>query len=226
MATKSPGRRSKDFSIEFDQAKLNQLFTDLEKQLGANALKGIVRGEAAAVLLRAAQLTAKGSAKKLNIQMAKFREKYSLMGARGRAQSMRMRGWQDARLKKIKEKIRRIGSAKDGWLSIIRKLNLKPANANQRKGLTTLMGKKRPMVDGKPIIHRNTGGREITHGRGSYAIEVRYGNPVGRWARASPALRSAVAGRKGFFRRNLKEGVFFSARDIAAKYPGIEINKQ
>jgi hypothetical protein len=224
MATKSPGRRSKEFSIEFDQKKLNQLFDDLEQQMGAVTFKNIVRGEAAAILLRAAQLTGKASKKKILARAGlEKRARYLSQGGRWITRNAKLLAKRKAVLA---EKLRRIGGAKDGWLSIIRQMKLKPANANQAKGLTALMNKRRPMVDGKPIIHRNTGGREIIQGKGSYAIEVRYGNPVGRWTRASPALRSAVNGRKSFFRKNLKEGVFFSARDIAKKYPGIEINKQ
>jgi hypothetical protein len=214
----------KDFSVEFDQVQINKLFNELLRNVSAVTLKNIVRGEAAAVLLSAAKKTRIAS-KKLIIKtsgMEKAARVYKNRNPRWITRSAELLAKRKARLA---EKLRRIGSARDAWLAIIRKLNLKPANANQAKGLTKLMGKKRPLVDGKIIYHKETGGREIVRGKGSYALEIKYGNPIGRWTGASPALKSAVLGRRKFFRSNLRAGVFNSAKETAAKYPGIQINK-
>ena len=44
-------------------------------------------------------------------------------------------------------------------------------------------------------------------------------------ARGSFALRSAMAGRAGFMKRNMKHGVFKKASAIAKKYPGVKVTR-
>lgn len=222
-------RRSEGFTVEFETEKFNKLLAEMAQQVSSATLKSIVRGEVAAVLFSAAQKTKKANKKRITSEVntqkweALARKPKPLGGNAAKAKAILNSQKILARKKKrLAEALRRVGAAADGFLYIARKMNLKPLNANQKRGIGKLLTTP-PAVNGQPIQHRGTGGKEISTGKGSYAVKVYYGNPVGRWAGAGKALRLAVLGRKNFFRRNLKEGVFKDAKQIAAKYPGIDV---
>jgi len=222
MASQTPGRRSKEFSVEIDQAQLTKLFNELEQKVSVKNLASIVRNEAAAILFTAARRTRLGSKDKIISHSGT--EKYSDINYVTNASPQFKKILRQRKIR-LAEKLRRVGLAKDAWLYIARQLNLKPTSSNQTRGLKKLMSNP-PTVRKSKAIHRATGGREVGGAKGQFSIHVYYGNPVGRWTGASPALRSAIYGRRAYFRRNLKEGVFYSAREIAAKYPGLEITKK
>jgi uncharacterized membrane protein len=57
-----------------------------------------------------------------------------------------------------------------------------------------------------------------------YKIQVTNNSRLQTWIGGAAAFFSAIAGRVGFFNQNLKHGVFNDMKQVAAKYPGIEVN--
>lgn len=58
-----------------------------------------------------------------------------------------------------------------------------------------------------------------------FFVDVGHSGSVLRWAGASQALFSAVAGRIKFFETNLKKGAFDTAKSTSAAYPGITVTR-
>ena len=57
----------------------------------------------------------------------------------------------------------------------------------------------------------------------SFGITVRNASRLQAWINGRAAFFSAIAGRLGFYRQNLKHGVFSDLKAVAAKYPGMKV---
>jgi len=60
--------------------------------------------------------------------------------------------------------------------------------------------------------------------QGEYGLIIENHSPILRWAEGKQAFFSALAGRIGFFRANVKRGVFDSMASVAKKYPGLLVS--
>ncbi len=212
-------RGSEGFEASFDSEKFEKLLLDLSRNITAANMKDIVRNEAARIVFRSLGKTKKGDKKKILSDFGAFEQKYDPERAKNPGQRARMEKWVARRKLVTEEKIRRIGLSKQAWLDIANDLGFQP---RKREG-TGMSFARKATVNGARRRHASKGAQRVS--RGNYQIVILYGNPVGKWAGAQKALSSSVAGRSGYFRRNLREGVFDATADIAKKYPGINISR-
>jgi len=63
-----------------------------------------------------------------------------------------------------------------------------------------------------------------TESEGDYTLKIQNDSPLMRWTDGRRAFFAAVAGRTGFFKRNLAHGVFNDLKAVQAKYPGLRID--
>ena len=125
-------------------------------------------------------------------------------------------------VKKRERKLKRIWSGKATWLLVAIKAGVPTrqfkSQASMRKAISAQGGsyKSNQVENGKPI-------KKVF----KYSIEVFNGAhcAINKNARGDHALRSAMAGRAGYFKRNLKHGAFNSAKKMAAKYPGVYVSE-
>ena len=123
--------------------------------------------------------------------------------------------------KKREKKLKRIWSGKATWLLVAIKAGVRTnkfkGQASMRKAISAQGGsyKSNQVENGKPI-------KKVF----KYSIEVSNGAhcAINKNARGDHALRSAMAGRGGYFRRNLRKGVFDKAKTLMAKYPGVAVS--
>tara|TARA_R110000751_G_scaffold36683_4_gene89481 strand:- start:1352 stop:2125 length:774 start_codon:yes stop_codon:yes gene_type:complete len=125
--------------------------------------------------------------------------------------------------KQREKKLARIWSGKATWLLVAIKAGVRTTKfegqASMRKAISAQGGSyaSNEVENGKPI-------KKVF----KYSIEVFNGAhcAINKNARGSWALRSAMAGREGYFKRNLKHGVFNKAKQMMAKYPGIALKNE
>jgi hypothetical protein len=96
------------------------------------------------------------------------------------------------------------GLGKRHWVDVGRSLGMPIKAPNYAKNA-------HPMPRGTTIAIRR---KSIM--KTAYTIGSSYSN--NRWVNAPRALRSAVTGRVGFFKKNLQRGVFLNAGAVARKY--------
>ena len=125
--------------------------------------------------------------------------------------------------KKRIRKLARVWSGKATWLLIAIKAGV-PTNkfegqASMRKAISAQGGsyKRNEVENGTPI-------KKVF----KYSIKVFNGAhcAINKNARGDFALRSAMSGREGYFKRNLKNGAFDSAKKLIAKYPGVAVKDE
>lgn len=123
--------------------------------------------------------------------------------------------------KKREKKLKRIWSGKATWLLIAIKAGV---NTNQFQSISSM----RKAINAQGGSYASN---EVENGKPikktfSYAIQVDNSATccINKNARGDFALRSAMAGRAGYMRQNLRHGAFDKAKDIAEKYPGIMVD--
>lgn len=57
----------------------------------------------------------------------------------------------------------------------------------------------------------------------NYVLTVQNDSPLMRWTGGAQAFFGAIAGRTNFFKQNLAHGVFNDLKQVAKKYPGIDV---
>lgn len=199
MATKG-----KEFKVSIESKKMENMFADMQK-ISAKEFIKFVNFEAGKILQKSAQLTKQAGVKKLNADLASFKQVTNIKG----------KAWKEKQMQ-IAEKKRRIGLAKQTWLYLASLVNL---NTSGGRGLGRA---RKATVDNKKIRHDGSA-RKVSRGKTAYGIEVIYRNPVGAYVGATSALRRAINGRAAYFKKNVENGVFKRAKTIAQKYPGIDI---
>lgn len=216
---------SVDFKL--DAANFNSAMAEMEKRIDAAEFEDIILSETSAVLKKAISLTQKAKKKEIRQAVMKripnknSRGWYKPTGAAARKRSWRIKDAQwKAYLKRKRaeavERSKRAGLSAQTWLEIGQDLGLRPkAPAGVRKAT----------YQGKPVTHKAQGSR-MARGQQRFGVELIYRNPAGRYAGAKSALGRAIRGRAKFFERNLREGVFYDAAQIAAKYPGLKIQSK
>lgn len=112
------------------------------------------------------------------------------------------------------------GLAGQSWLKIIRKLGFSYETISP---LSTRV----PAVTPNAIartgrIYLNEFVNKVKMGS-NYLLTVINKSPLTIKNKGRMKLKSAMAKRKAFFKRNLKNGAFDSAKEAAAKYPGVKV---
>jgi hypothetical protein len=125
------------------------------------------------------------------------------------------RVWRDLQAQEqesIKKRVASIGWGAKAWFEL--------ANAI---GLTIAPGIAATAVEpGKDARTYVSSAEEQTDS--TYKLSVSNSSRLQNWIGGRTAFFSAIAGRVGFFNQNLKHGVFNDMKQVAAKYPGIEVN--
>ena len=112
----------------------------------------------------------------------------------------------------IRKKIAAIGWGQRAWAELARSIGL---TINAGRGNTA-------EIAGKDASTYVSSTQETT--ADSYTLSVRNAQNLQNWIGGRTAFFSAIAGRVGFFRQNLKHGVFQDLKTVAAKYPGIRVD--
>ena len=78
----------------------------------------------------------------------------------------------------------------------------------------------------KLLFYKQRAKSRIYSGKATWLLVARKANlKTNRFpARGVWALKSAMGGRAGYYRRNMRTGAFNTARDVAAAYPGIFVD--
>lgn len=113
----------------------------------------------------------------------------------------------------MQELLRRRGLAKQSWLALAEKLGL-PVKAPAYVQKATVKQQAYPQK-----VQSEQSGR-----RGSFQIKITNSMISMIAANGKGALAKAINGRTGYFRRNLKKGVFGNWQKIAEKYPGMKVS--
>lgn len=113
----------------------------------------------------------------------------------------------------LREKLAGIGAAASAWLEVGAQVGLRPQP--RRKAILKRFTSARRTTNAQGTMRRATSGR--------YSIKMRNSSPLNRYARSGVALQRAINGRLGFFRNNLRVGVFKDMAAVAAKYPGLRV---
>ncbi len=213
----------KEFQVELETEGFQRMLDDMDRHIKGVSYDDILRAEVGSVLSKAASLTKKAKEGLIeqhirdNAPPANKKGWYKPDGQNARRREWRLKSSEWSAYKKyhnarIKEARARAGLAAQAWVQIGEQLKI---------AVKAAKGVQRAKVDGQKIKHEGTSGTRSEKGQHSISYTLRYGNPVGAHAKTTRALRRAMKGRESFYRRNLKEGVFASARSIAKKYPGI-----
>jgi hypothetical protein len=115
----------------------------------------------------------------------------------------------------LRHKIAAIGLTKNSWWLLSRKLGI-PINAPAF--VQTAKTNNPAGMENNVAITRSGNGN-------SYGVKVENYMPILRWTNGTQAFFSALAGRIGFFRMNVKKGVFNDIANVAKKYPGIMVQE-
>jgi hypothetical protein len=119
-----------------------------------------------------------------------------------------------ARKKSLHRKIKARGLSKQSWWLLAARAGLQinaPGFVKKAVASTTL------------TYPENFTARQVNR-RDEVGIFFSNAQPTVPWAGGQRALRKAINGRVGFFRRNLKLGVFKDMKKIAVAYPGLRIS--
>ena len=232
--------------VNIDASNLVFAMREMQQRLGLPTIQPIVENEVRAILSKAIQLTKKGSVKKIResvygrIPQKKMPgRKVSQPGTGKQKRRIRAtdnsgwittpdgRKWQrswtipddawsdlmESKKEDFGEKKARIGLAAQTWLQIAQDLQLQ-VDAQKR-----VVNAK---VGGAIKRHRASGVKEKSDEH-DFVIYIAYDNPIGRYAGARSALTKAINGRVGFFRNNVRRGVFDNLSEVAKKYPGLNV---
>lgn len=112
----------------------------------------------------------------------------------------------------LARKVAAIGWARKAWYSLGLVLG-QPINSR---------GSEKATVQGRQATDNVRATRDEKDG--NYVLKVENWSPLIRWTNSRRAFFAAVAGRVGFFRRNLAHGVFNDLKAVQAKYPGLRID--
>ena len=224
--------------------EFNNYLGELHAAMGKNvAASDVIKHEAAAILVRASELTNRA-------KMPDIEKRYTILRSSKKNKQGGKRVIQDPALvpfvmmrgkkystanyykpsiwSQMKKKLefykkrskKRVYSAKATWLLMAKKarLNLSkfPARASLNKAIRAQSGnfKKNTTENGTQIPSM-------------YKFRIKIFNnsiaALNKNARGHFAIKSAMGGRQGFFKQNMKMGVFKKARTIGRKYPGVKV---
>jgi hypothetical protein len=225
--------------------EFNAYLQTLSRQLGYGiSLNKVIKSEASKVLAKTSEKTKKAKASAINKRytIASSTKTTRKKGPRTQSKELipyvHIRGkkystrgyystplWQEIKAKLLfyKERAKsRIYSGKATWLLVARKARLStkrfPAINNLQAAISS--------QGGSYASNQTENG---TQNKVPFRFNVKIVNgarcALNKSARGVWALKSAMAGRMGYFRRNMRQGVFNSAGDIARAYPGIEVGE-
>ena len=224
--------------------EFNDYLLALSRTLGPGVrFKTIIRSEASSVLSKTSEKTKKAKASKINKRYTIKSSTRTTRKTGPRAQNeelipfVHLRGkkystknyyppalWQEIKKKLLFYKQRaksRIYSGKATWLLVARKANLKtnrfPARNNLDKAIS---------AQGGGYAHNSTENGKQFNVPFKFRVKIFNGAvcALNKSARGVWALKSAMGGRAGYYRRNMRTGAFNTARDVAAAYPGIFVD--
>ena len=209
-------------TLSIDERNFQDMLDFLNARMRVEDYDTILMNEVKSVLVSATKKTKKASKKVIRQHIiSTIPDKNSPGWYKPTGHGARMRKWRvkDSewaaykryKQAQIKELQSRVGLSAQSWVEIGKELGIQvPAPGYVLKA----------KVNGSPVKHRVSGTRKQS-GPKQVSYTLLYQNPSGAFAGARNALQSAIRGRVSYFKRNLREGVFHSARDTAAKYPGI-----
>ena len=223
-------------TLSIDERNFSAMLKELDTTMDVKGgFQEIIMNEVRSVLIRATKETKKASKKSIRRRVIStipnknsrgwykpapqsITDTDTSTGARGRGWRIKDHEWKAYlryKREQVKEMSQRAGLSAQTWVQIgkVVGVNVKaPAYViNAKRG-------------GSPVRHRITGTQKRFEKK-SASVVLHYQNPSGRWARARPALQSAIRGRTQYFKTNLATGAFNNARRAAAKYKGVEVKR-
>ena len=228
-----------------DTSDFNRYLRSLSASLGPGVrFSTIIKAEAAAILAKAADKTKRAKASKIN-------KRYTILGSTKTSRKkgprtqnpelipyVRLRGkkfptsgmyYPNATYQEIKKKLlffkdrakSRMYSGKATWLLIAKKgrLNTRrfPARSKMDQAVAAQAG-----IYSQNSVENGTQ-RKIPF-KFSFKIFNGARCALNRSAGGIKALKSAMGGRMGYYRRNMRTGAFNTASDVARAYPGVYVD--
>lgn len=111
----------------------------------------------------------------------------------------------------LARKVAAIGWARKSWYALGLRIG-QPINARGSENAT---------VQGRQALDNTAIKRDESDG--DYTLKIENNSPLMRWTNGRRAFFAAVAGRVGFFRRNVANAVFDDLKAVERKYPGLQI---
>lgn len=216
----------RDAGLQLKTTEFSGFLRALKEKLGDKTdMRTIVDYEMGRVLNRSLALTGAASEEKIK-ERWRGKRVITLLGKKqvlvnpktGRAQKFPDATWELVKRERaagIARTLAKIGISKATWAALAEKLGQEitvPAYvraAGQRAGISRYVSIERRETGPSYGVAIINGGSKLT-----------YSPPAGR-----EALFTAFAGRIGFYRKNMAEGVFDSIHKIAAKYKGLVAKK-
>lgn len=124
----------------------------------------------------------------------------------------------------LEQRLKSAGLARQSWIHIADSLGMDLLMLQGGDDVGAAMSKARGAVASSGKRHINGWGIETTAAAKTTITLVNV-LPYASKLQLSGKLSSAINGRAAFLRRNIQEGVFNSAQQVAAKYPGMYVTR-
>jgi hypothetical protein len=215
-----------DVKLEIETRRFDACISQLALKLGTNSYRAAMYGEIGKVLQAAAERTKKATARSIaennpkpgvpwvnavrwgTVAGKKYRWDWKLKNDRWKL-------WNQMHAEKVAKLKAKAGLAQSIFVEIAKKLGL------AIRGTTASNAVKTSTVNPASLASV-----AVEDGKDKLVVVIEDLSNYARRCGADQALYSAIHGRVKFFERNLAEGVFRDAKQIAAKYPGIEVTQR
>lgn len=219
-----------DLKLEVKIDQFSGFLKDFEKRLaGAATMQQITDFEVSRVLEKAIKETGKADEAKMRDRIAGLRmitisgKRFPLMNKKtGRFQRFSDATWAKITMRKqimLDLLLRARGLSAQSWYLLALKLGYEVKCPAYVKA--ALPVKRQLML----AVENNVSIERVRTAQGNYGVEITNKMPILRFNPPAglAALFTAIAGRIGYFKKNMAKGVFDDAKATAAKYKGIQV---
>lgn len=218
-----------DIKLDVKIDEFSSFLRDLQRTIGrGSSMRDITDYEVSRIMEMAIKKTSKADDLKIRARVGGIKvvyldgKKYGLFNKKtGRAQHFSNSTWRKITAQKKKilfYRLKAIGLSKQSWYRLAQLIGYDVKAPNYVKNALPSKRRAAAAMIGNVSIQRS-------ENNGNYGIEITNRMPIlqfhppGGYA----ALFAAIAGRIGYFKKNMAKGVFDSAESIAKKYKGINI---